>query len=63
MSKLHKNGIFFPRLSGSGGPTPTGDVDRMVDYSYDRNLRGVSFWFGDDIISDSSYNPPAPTLC
>eukprot|EP00095_Tigriopus_kingsejongensis_P002877 maker-scaffold52_size450388-snap-gene-3.18 protein:Tk02877 transcript:maker-scaffold52_size450388-snap-gene-3.18-mRNA-1 annotation:"hypothetical protein LOTGIDRAFT_233333" len=60
----HQNGLVAGiRLSGSGADTPVSDVDQMVQYSLDKNLRGVSFWFADDVINDSSYDPPALANC
>ncbi|XP_059097645.1 uncharacterized protein LOC131891956 [Tigriopus californicus] len=60
----HQNGLVAGiRLSGSGADTPISDVDQMLSYSTQKNLRGVSFWFADDVISDSSYDPPSITSC
>ncbi|KAK7076681.1 hypothetical protein SK128_026327 [Halocaridina rubra] len=50
------------RLSGSGGATPSGEVDRMIEISYEKKLKGVSFWFADDIIL-GTYVPPTFVYC
>ncbi|XP_050738544.1 uncharacterized protein LOC127009483 [Eriocheir sinensis] len=60
----YQNGLVAAiRLSGSGADTPWADVNSMLEYCYTVKLRGASFWFADDIISDASWNPPAFRFC
>ena len=60
----YENGLVTGiRLSGSGADTPHSEVDRMVQYAYDKRLRGVSYWYADDLLSSSGYNPKSVAYC
>ena len=50
------------RLSGSGAPTPGTEATEMIRISYENRLKGVSFWFADDLIG-GGYVPPSLKYC
>ncbi|KAK2712258.1 hypothetical protein QYM36_011071 [Artemia franciscana] len=47
------------RLSGSSFPenTPQSEVDQMIQISYSKGLKGISFWFADNVILGPYFVP------